>query len=313
MCGILGVAVSESKGVHKRLKAIYKNQETRGRQGGGIALMRGHTIQRLRNQNPANTLKEFASWQGFKDGDLILFHHRLPTSTPNKSVLNHPIANEDKTIYLIHNGYITNDGELFKKLRKTHQFETTFKKKGKDRIITDTEVMVHILEEELRDSDLETAFYNMAKRVEGYFAIAVLIKGYDKIFLFKNSNPIVVFKDKQGNHYFASEYPSKNGFKKIKELADGEFGFIDHKGYTEVKTFEDLKPTRKYYFSWESSKTDQEVQSIFGWDGRYYGEAVRFCSMCKEGIAVKGKHCKICAELVDKDKEEKNEKKKSSR
>ena len=242
MCGIIGVVVKKQRGVLSRVKSILDNQIIRGSDGGGIALKRGKRITRMRHENPRTVLKDFAKWQGFRDGDLFIFHHRYPTSTPNIAHLNHPLTDEKKRIYLIHNGHITDYEEKFDKLKSKHKFETRHKTKEGKIIITDSEVLVHILEEELSRNRLKTAFKRLAKRTKGSFAIACFLKGYNQIFLFKNSfNPIVVFKDKRGNFYFASQFPDNNGFKKIKELEQGELGVLNCEGYHKIEKFKGFK------------------------------------------------------------------------
>ncbi len=236
MCGILGCWVKDGESVFDRLKTIYENQEHRGRQGAGISIKRGTDIMRKRTQNPDTLLKKIAKWQTFESEDLVLFHHRYPTSTPNKANLNHPIKSEDGSIVMIHNGVVSNDMALYKEMKSTHRFET--KHKG---IITDSEVLIHALEEGLQSGSLTEAFSQMAQRVKGYFAIATFIKPHNKIFLFKNShNPILIFRDDRGNFYFASEFPKGKGFKMIRELERGELGYLDSDGYTQIDIIEGI-------------------------------------------------------------------------
>lgn len=300
MCGLIGIAVNNKRNVRDRVKTIYENQKSRGRQGAGFALKRGNAIFRIRHQNPETALKTFALWQGYENGDLTLFHHRYPTSTPNKAHLNHPLANEDKSVYLIHNGIIHNDMKLYEKMKSRHRFETVYRKdEGEDEIITDSEVMVHILEEELKKRSFAMAFRRLAERVEGMFAVAVLIKPYNKIFLFKNSyNPIVVFKDDDGNYYFASEFPERSGFTEVRKLEEGELGCLSHRGYTKVRVFEDIKRQIQqkvvYYFG---GAKDRVRETYRGWDDYYYGGG-GVCRFCGVGEVYRQGYCEECFKMV---------------
>jgi glucosamine 6-phosphate synthetase-like amidotransferase/phosphosugar isomerase protein len=271
MCGIIGFVVNDCNGVLDRLESIYENQQSRGRQGAGFAIKRGKKIMRFRSQNPKTALKEIAKRQ-LRVGDMVLFHHRFPTSSPNKAKFNHPISSEDGSIILIHNGHISNDKALYKRMRATHQFETRYKTSKESKAgITDSEVMVHSLEENLRSGGISGGFRAMADDVDGNFAVACFIKPHNRIFLFKNAhNPIIVSKDDVGNFYFSSELPKGNGLEEVRELEIGELGYLDADGYSQIEVFEGMGVFQK-----KSGKLDYYI----------YDTLPRYCRMC--GLPVK--------------------------
>jgi len=126
ICGIIGCVIRDPKGVRKNLRWIYTSQKERGGKGAGFSIYRpsAGTINRVRAKKPQKLLKH-KDLGNLRAGDLLLFHHRLPTSTPNIEACNHPIVNEDGTLHLIHNGWVISASYHHDLLRKKgHVFET---------------------------------------------------------------------------------------------------------------------------------------------------------------------------------------------
>lgn len=94
----------------------YKAQRTRGKDGFGyIALKDGKMIAFER----AAEEKDILALLEKTEADEVIFHHRMPTSTPNFAECAHPIRVSNDRLrydyYLIHNGVISNDDELKRK------------------------------------------------------------------------------------------------------------------------------------------------------------------------------------------------------
>lgn len=232
MCGIIGTVVKnpESCGLH--LYKIFKAQQDRGVLGGGISLLRDGKLSRYRVTNPFDLFSiEYKSfWEDLKKNDILLVHHRWPTSSDNSENFNHPISNEFNTVHLIHNGVISDYEKVFKKLKSQgHKFET--ESEGK---ITDSEVLVHYLENEKK---LFKSINRLNNEVHGSYAVAFIYKGTNYIYLYTNGNPIVTYSDLDGNLYFSSECVM-NGFKDVKNLNDDTLYKYSKDG---------LKPVRKFY------------------------------------------------------------------
>jgi glucosamine 6-phosphate synthetase-like amidotransferase/phosphosugar isomerase protein len=126
ICGIIGCVIRDPRGVKKNLRWIYTSQKERGMRGAGFSIYRPATgtIDRVRAKKPQKLLKD-SHLDNLRAGDMLLFHHRLPTSTPNIEACNHPIVNEDGTLHLIHNGWVISASYHYDLLRKKgHVFET---------------------------------------------------------------------------------------------------------------------------------------------------------------------------------------------
>ena len=259
MCGILGAVVNKDREqVIKTLYDLFLNQKTRGTDGAGISVNNGGELFRFRSLSPFRlfAVYNYWVWQNVAKNSLVMVHHRYPTSSENKVVFNHPIANEDDTVHLIHNGVLVNDKELFKKQKKNHTFETLKKDK-----FTDSEVIVHLFEDELKkaNGDIAKALKGVYKETEGSFSIALNIKGETGVYLMKHSMPVIISKDDNGNYYFSSQLSAKSYLSKITELAEGEIGILKEDGYTKLSKCKEK--TRKYktvfYESNEDSNKDE--------------------------------------------------------
>lgn len=276
MCGILGCVVnSEDKsGVIETLFDIFNNQKTRGQQGAGISINNSDSpLFRFRSVSPYRLFNvyNYQAWENFKQGSKVLVHHRYPTSSENKPKFNHPIATEDGKVHVIHNGILANEHELYRKLEGKHTFETKVKDSNR---FTDTEVVVHVFEEAYQGKrkNIIKALEHVYRTVKGSFALAFNIEGEDRIYLMKNSMPIIISKDKDGNHYFSSEWDKKIGTKRIEELQRGEIGVLDSRGYHKIKVaepdpdekknVEKIENTRK---KWKKNKG----RNHYNWDDNF--------------------------------------------
>lgn len=235
MCGILGTVIRRmDDDVLKTLYDIFINQKSRGLQGAGISVNNGGRLFRFRSISPFRLFNvyNYKIWSRLKDGSNVLVHHRYPTSSENAPKFNHPIANEDNTIHLIHNGVLMNEHKLYKELKGKHVFETKVKKGSR---FTDTEVIVHVFEDAYKKGNLKDAIRSIYRRVEGSYALAMNIVGVDGIVLIRHRMPVIIHKDKHGNQYFSSCHDKDELDTTIEHtLSDGEFGILNQDGYKKL-------------------------------------------------------------------------------
>lgn len=109
MCGILLLQSFDHSPVNNALLNMYDAQKTRGMQGFGLFdASKGHLVKATKEDKILKWLTRF-------DSDMILFHHRWPTSTENVRRAAHPFSTKQffKHQYiLVHNGVIRNAKEL---------------------------------------------------------------------------------------------------------------------------------------------------------------------------------------------------------
>lgn len=113
MCGILFGRRLDGLPIAKSLSKRYQQQSQRGKQGFGYIAIKNDKVETImRAKHEGDILEALRK----ETSSAILFHHRLPTSTPNTLDTTHPIAVINKLLkknyYVIHNGIINNADDL---------------------------------------------------------------------------------------------------------------------------------------------------------------------------------------------------------
>lgn len=136
MCGIIGAFNKNKQEVNEFIINQFENQQKRGKEGFGI--IRINQNKKIEVDRACETTK-FLLDLYLKKSNMIIAHHRTPTSTDNLIDQTHPMLVSNKLLnydYLvIHNGMITNDDELRKKhielgFTYTTEYEETYGYEG---------------------------------------------------------------------------------------------------------------------------------------------------------------------------------------
>ncbi|MCL2887731.1 MAG: glutamine--fructose-6-phosphate transaminase (isomerizing) [Elusimicrobia bacterium] len=177
MCGIIGC-------VGKKSAAPYiiqglKNLEYRGYDSAGIAVIQDGKLLRLRAAGKVNALEKLAAKKNFT-GVSALGHTRWATHGKPCEANSHPHTDCGGTLAVVHNGIIENYLPLKEELKKKgHVFRSE----------TDTEVIAHLIEENLKTENknapaekrLLSAVQKTVKRITGAFAVGVIWSGAPNI------------------------------------------------------------------------------------------------------------------------------------
>ncbi len=111
MCGLVFAYDRTGAPVNNAILEQYDKQKTRGQQGFGV--FDGQFLNMVRSAHEDGILK----WLTKYNSNLLLMHHRFPTSTINVKRAAHPFSTKkyfgDTQYVLVHNGGIRNAGELF--------------------------------------------------------------------------------------------------------------------------------------------------------------------------------------------------------
>lgn len=116
MCGLIAQIKKKDDGVptHDTIKGMLASQINRGREGFGYIAFDKEIFSYVRRE----TRSEIERILDMNSKRSIIFHHRIPTSTPNLADCTHPIKVSnpelDYDYYLAHNGMISNDTILKK-------------------------------------------------------------------------------------------------------------------------------------------------------------------------------------------------------
>jgi glucosamine--fructose-6-phosphate aminotransferase (isomerizing) len=121
-------------------------------------------------------------------------------------------------VSVVHKGIIENSTILKKYLiNKGHKFKSQ----------TDTEVIVHLITENLKTHDLEEAITNTLKQLHGSFALGIIFKDIpDLIVGARRGSPLAVGYGPNENYLGSDSYALKSMTNKITYLDDGEFCII---------------------------------------------------------------------------------------
>jgi asparagine synthase (glutamine-hydrolysing) len=162
MCGICGIAGVEDEGLVRRMVDSLRH---RGPDDAGVQ----------RFQNPHDAQSTFLGHTRLSIIDLSRAGHQ-------------PMANEDRTVWIIFNGEIYNHRELRRDLEARHRFRSN----------TDTEVVLHLYEEFGAD---------VVRHLNGMFAFAIYDDRSHSLFLARDHLGIkpLYYVRKNGRFAFGSE------------------------------------------------------------------------------------------------------------
>ena len=219
MCGIIGYL--GSKEVVPVLVDGLRRLEYRGYDSAGIALVRGGEVEVRRSAGKLSRLEEVIRTEPV-DGDYGIGHTRWATHGRPTEENAHPHRDCSGHIVVVHNGIIENCLELKRQLQtEGHTFETE----------TDTEVVAHLVEREMRDDGLEHAVRRALPLLRGLFGLVfVAANDPDKIVAVRNGPPIVVGMG-DGEYLVASDIPAVlSHTREMVFLGDEEMAVISRDG-----------------------------------------------------------------------------------
>lgn len=198
MCGIFGYIGTRDKkeaiihGLHRL--------EHRGYDAAGIGVVlpdqTGHTslISRV-VIGSVDELDQTILQEPWENVSVAIGHVRWPTHGKNTIPNAHPHFDCERTVMLVHNGVIENFRALNHMLA-SHRLTSE----------TDTELIAHLIEEELRtDSDASVAIPRAIEKLRGTYAIAFcLASDPDAIYVARMGSPVVIGVG-EGELFIASE------------------------------------------------------------------------------------------------------------
>jgi len=231
MCGIVGiVAKDKDKNVIPMVYECLRRLEYRGYDSFGI----GTISPRLKIFKQVGAIGKATDLMTEElSGSIGLAHTRWATHG-GVSVKNaHPQTDCNNKISVVHNGIISNHRALRDDLeRKGHIFVSD----------TDTEVIAHLVEEELKTTnDFEKAAVNAIRKLKGSFAIVIGSDMFpDMLLAFRKESPLVLGLGDEAT-FAASDIVAFLGFaNKIIPLDDFQYAVITRNG-CEIKNWETME------------------------------------------------------------------------
>jgi len=219
MCGIIGYI--GNKDVVPVLIDGLRKLEYRGYDSAGVAVVSDGLVSLRRSAGKLSNLERVITLDPIA-GDYGVGHTRWATHGRPTEENAHPHRDCTGKIVVVHNGIVENYLDLKHELqRQGHTFVTE----------TDTEIVAHLVEREMRDDGLEGAVRRALIFVRGIFAL-VLISADDpeKIVAVRNGPPIVVGLG-DGEFFVASDIPAiLSHTRDVVFLGDEEMAVITRTG-----------------------------------------------------------------------------------
>ena len=219
MCGIIGYI--GSKPVVPVLIEGLRRMEYRGYDSAGVALVGPEGIALRRSAGKLANLEQTIRTEPV-DGLYGVGHTRWATHGRPTEENAHPHRDCTGRIVVVHNGIIENYLELKKELQhQGHEFETE----------TDTEIVAHLVEREMKTDGLENAVRRALTYMRGMFAIVLVsVEDPEKIVAVRNGPPIVVGLG-QDEFFVASDIPAILAHTRdVVFLGDEEMAVITRSG-----------------------------------------------------------------------------------
>ncbi|MDH7592751.1 MAG: glutamine--fructose-6-phosphate transaminase (isomerizing) [Methanomicrobiales archaeon] len=218
MCGIIGyIGHREAAPV---LVGGLKALEYRGYDSFGLATM-GGDIQILKKRGK---ISEGIHQVDALEGRIGIGHTRWATHGEPSDPNAHPHTDCHGRIAVVHNGIITNYAALKEELlARGHRFTSE----------TDTEVIAHLMEEYGRGDSL-AALRDSLRRLEGTYALLVMVSGEDRILAARQKSPLVLGLGDRETLAASDVVPLLEYTGKVVFLDDGDIAILAPDGVSIV-------------------------------------------------------------------------------
>ena len=233
MCGI--VAYIGSREAYPILIKGLERLEYRGYDSAGVALLQSE-IKVFKKSGKVQELKDYASKYD-TSGNIGIGHTRWATHGEPNEVNAHPHFSSDNKIALIHNGIIENYAVLKEELvKRGYEFHSE----------TDTEVLVHLIEEVQKNTKLSLfdAVRVALNEVTGAYAIVVLSEDNPKqLIAARKGSPLVIGMGKDEFFVASDATPIIEYTNNVVYVDDDEVALIDLKDGLSIKTIGNQEKT----------------------------------------------------------------------
>ncbi len=242
MCGIIGI--NSNKPVSATIINSLKKLEYRGYDSAGMATLYNGLINEVKSEGRVENLEKNSLVQSM-EGTIGIGHVRWATHGLPNSVNAHPHSSQNVSV--VHNGIIENSTILKKFLiGKGHKFKSQ----------TDTEVIVHLITENLKTENIVNSIQKTLKSLHGSFALGIIFKDQpDLIVGARRGSPLAVGYGPNENYLGSDSYALKSMTNKITYLNDGEFCVI--------------KKDHVEFFSEEGAKINKKVLELSSKEEKY--------------------------------------------
>jgi glucosamine--fructose-6-phosphate aminotransferase (isomerizing) len=231
MCGIIGY-IGQENAIPILLDGLSR-LEYRGYDSSGISIVdQEGKLKIFKKVGKLDQLKKFVDSLKLKSC-IGLGHTRWATHGPPSDQNAHPHQDCSRSIAVVHNGIIENFHELREDLKKKHH---------RFRSETDTEVIAHLIEEELKKGGgLEEALRRTLRKVRGAYALGVIRKEEEgTLVAARKGSPLVIGLGENENFIASDVSALLKKTRRVIYLQDEQIAFIQ-KNRCEIKTLSGQK------------------------------------------------------------------------
>ncbi len=235
MCGIVGY-IGKREAYPIIMKGLHR-LEYRGYDSAGVALINAAgDLNVIKCKGKVSDLESFAVKKDVS-GNIGIGHTRWATHGEPNDVNAHPHYSETKNLVMVHNGIIENYSSIKENLKKKgHTFESD----------TDTEVLIHLIEEIQKNEDMKlgNAVIAALQQVVGAYAIVILNKNNsDEIVAAKKGSPMVIGVGKEEYFIASDATPIIEYTKNVVYIEDEQVAILKRGGELKIKTIKNKDVT----------------------------------------------------------------------
>lgn len=255
MCGIFGYAGRRADAGSIVVEGL-KNLEYRGYDSWGVAC-KDEAHERIVVEKDIGKISAVDGKRFLQHSSLAIAHTRWATHggvTPRNA---HPHVSGDGTIAVVHNGIVENYEELREELKdKGYAFSSE----------TDTEVIPHLIQEELKKTgDFAEAVRRACARFKGRYAILALHMTSNTLVAARTGSPLIIGVSKNDGYFIASDIPAFLDHTRIVQyLDDGEMVVTDGKSilFSDIETGEE-REKREIAITWSVEQAQKGEYAHF--------------------------------------------------
>tara|TARA_B100000579_G_C22833650_1_gene857391 strand:+ start:152 stop:1978 length:1827 start_codon:yes stop_codon:yes gene_type:complete len=236
MCGIFGTIGDDA--AMRTLEGL-RRLEYRGYDSAGLAALFDTSDKeaRVETERAVGYVSDLVSKVNgrFKNSVIAIGHTRWATHGGVTEVNAHPHSSADGLMSVVHNGIIENTSELLSEINESGYSMTSE---------TDTELIVHLLHEALGEQRTPEAaleaFQTVIGRLEGAWAIAVIVSGMDGILVAKNGAPLVIGRCENCISISSDPLPLYGSCSEVAYLDDGDIAYVSQQKVDVISESADL-------------------------------------------------------------------------
>ena len=241
MCGIIGYA--GERAAMPILSQGLENLEYRGYDSAGIALV-DEAIDVYKREGRVSELQ--AALPETATQVRGVGHTRWSTHGPPTDANAHPHTSEDGRVAVVHNGIIDNFATIKEELGE-HTFTSD----------TDTEVVVHLIEEKLAAGAAPLDAVRAAvDRIEGSYALVVAIAGVSELFAARKDSPLVIGHGDHGTFLASDVTAFLEHTREVTYLENGDVAVFGREGASVYRDGDRIDPDRTE-LTWEADAAEK--------------------------------------------------------